>query len=243
MVDFLKQCVPQYKSFLKNNEFIEERKQVGNIIDRASQKEIVLQKKELLSSRQEGGLEKVRAIRWTGSPKNKKPFLEDNEVIEERKKVSSIDGFQGGEEDIIAISTMRSNRSSSIEFLSSNQRTNVALTRARYCLWILGNFTTLSNSDSIWEELVFDAKNRGCFFQADEDKDLANVLSIWKIMITHIHEATARDDYRGGRASMDFDPHPDDGCLSRWSPRPPFNIVMISIGSQDGETMSSREFK
>ena len=86
MVDFLEECVPPYKSFLKNNELIEERKQVGNIIDRASQKEVVLHKKELLSSRQEGGLEKVRAIRWTGSPKNKKPFLEDNEVIEERKK-------------------------------------------------------------------------------------------------------------------------------------------------------------
>ena len=46
-------------------------------------------------------------------------------------KVSSVDGFQGGEKDIIIISTVRSNRSSSIGFLSSNQRTNVALTRAR----------------------------------------------------------------------------------------------------------------
>lgn len=46
-------------------------------------------------------------------------------------KVSSVDGFQGGEEDIIIISTVRSNRGSSIGFLSSNQRTNVALTRAR----------------------------------------------------------------------------------------------------------------
>ncbi|KAE8646153.1 hypothetical protein Csa_015585 [Cucumis sativus] len=47
-------------------------------------------------------------------------------------KVSSVDGFQGGEKDIIIISTVRSNRSSSIGFLSSNQRTNVALTRARW---------------------------------------------------------------------------------------------------------------
>lgn len=46
-------------------------------------------------------------------------------------KVSSVDGFQGGEEDIIIISTVRSNRGSSIGFLSSVQRTNVALTRAR----------------------------------------------------------------------------------------------------------------
>ncbi|KAL0560437.1 hypothetical protein IC582_000842 [Cucumis melo] len=101
-------------------------------------------------------------------------------------RVSSVDGFQGGEEDIIIISTVRSNRSSSIGFLSSNQRTNVALTRARYCLWILGNFDTLSNSDSIWEDLVFDAKNRGCFFNAKEDKDLANVMSSWKMDVEKI---------------------------------------------------------
>lgn len=48
-----------------------------------------------------------------------------------RVKVKSVDGFQGGEEDIIIISTVRSNRDSSVGFLSCDQRTNVALTRAR----------------------------------------------------------------------------------------------------------------
>ncbi|GJY81163.1 UvrD-like helicase, ATP-binding domain, P-loop containing nucleoside triphosphate hydrolase [Tanacetum coccineum] len=49
-------------------------------------------------------------------------------------KVKSIDGFQGGEEDIIILSTVRSNSRGSVGFLSSLQRTNVALTRARYGL-------------------------------------------------------------------------------------------------------------
>lgn len=48
-------------------------------------------------------------------------------------KVKTVDGFQGGEEDIIIISTVRSNTGSSLGFLSCDQRTNVALTRARYC--------------------------------------------------------------------------------------------------------------
>ena len=46
-------------------------------------------------------------------------------------KVKSVDGFQGGAEDIIIISTVRSNTRSSIGFMSNLRRTNVALTRAR----------------------------------------------------------------------------------------------------------------
>ncbi|KAL3582367.1 hypothetical protein D5086_016699 [Populus alba] len=91
-------------------------------------------------------------------------------------KVSSIDGFQGGEEDIVIISTVRSNTGGRIGFMSDSRRINVALTRARHCLWILGNERTLSNSKSIWENLVHDAKERNCFFNADEDKDLAKAI-------------------------------------------------------------------
>ncbi|GJR23597.1 UvrD-like helicase, ATP-binding domain, P-loop containing nucleoside triphosphate hydrolase [Tanacetum coccineum] len=87
-------------------------------------------------------------------------------------KVKSIDGFQGGEEDIIILSTVRSNSQGSVGFISSSQRTNVSLTRARHCLWILGNERTLANSESIWKELVSDARNRHCLFDADADEYL-----------------------------------------------------------------------
>nr|XP_043619935.1 uncharacterized protein LOC122591753 [Erigeron canadensis] len=87
-------------------------------------------------------------------------------------KVKSINGFQGGEEDVIILSTVRSNSHGSVGFLSSPQRTNVALTRARHCLWILGNETTLANSNSVWSDLVSDARNRHCLFDADADECL-----------------------------------------------------------------------
>ncbi|AES99089.2 P-loop nucleoside triphosphate hydrolase superfamily protein [Medicago truncatula] len=90
--------------------------------------------------------------------------------------VRSIDGFQGGEEDIIIISTVRSNGSGNVGFLSNRQRANVAMTRARYCLWILGNASTLANSDSIWRKLIVDAKRRDCYHNADDDKKLARVI-------------------------------------------------------------------
>ncbi|CAN1143688.1 TPR and ankyrin repeat-containing protein 1 [Linum perenne] len=91
-------------------------------------------------------------------------------------KVKSVDGFQGGEEDVIIISTVRCNKSGAIGFLSNAQRTNVALTRARHCLWILGCGTTLNNSESVWRRLVHDAKARNCFFNIDEDESLGKVV-------------------------------------------------------------------
>lgn len=42
----------------------------------------------------------------------------------------------------------------------------------RYCLWVLGNEATLVNSRSVWKKLVIDAKDRGCFYNANEDKNL-----------------------------------------------------------------------
>ncbi|KAF0891412.1 hypothetical protein E2562_009841 [Oryza meyeriana var. granulata] len=92
-------------------------------------------------------------------------------------KINSVDGFQGGEEDIIILSTVRSNSDGIVGFLSNRQRTNVSVTRARYCLWILGNATTLSSSGSIWADLVRDAKDRQCFFNANSDKDISRVLA------------------------------------------------------------------
>ncbi|CAE6135334.1 unnamed protein product [Arabidopsis arenosa] len=67
--------------------------------------------------------------------------------------VRSVDGFQGGEEDIIIISTVRNNGNGNIGFLSNRQRANVALTRARHCLWVIGNERTLELSGSIWTNL------------------------------------------------------------------------------------------
>ncbi|WOL07365.1 hypothetical protein Cni_G16105 [Canna indica] len=88
-------------------------------------------------------------------------------------KVNSVDGFQGSEEDVIILCTVRANCAGSVGFLSDLNRTNVALTRARYCLWVLGNGSTLTSSGSIWAKLVFDAKARKCFFDAAEDASIA----------------------------------------------------------------------
>lgn len=48
----------------------------------------------------------------------------------------------------------------------------------RHCLWIVGSGTTLGNSGSVWKKIVTDAKKRGCFHNAEEDKNLANAIIV-----------------------------------------------------------------
>ncbi|MBQ6069262.1 MAG: AAA family ATPase [Bacteroidales bacterium] len=57
--------------------------------------------------------------------------------------VGTVDGFQGQERDVIVISMVRDNEQGSIGFLRDLRRMNVAITRARMKLIILGNADTL----------------------------------------------------------------------------------------------------
>ena len=58
--------------------------------------------------------------------------------------VNTVDGFQGQERDIIVISLVRSNDAGQIGFLRDLRRMNVAITRARMKLFILGDSTTMT---------------------------------------------------------------------------------------------------
>ncbi len=58
--------------------------------------------------------------------------------------VNTIDSFQGQERDIVYISMTRSNAAGVIGFLSDTRRMNVAMTRARKKLVVVGDSATLS---------------------------------------------------------------------------------------------------
>ncbi|CAM0870528.1 unnamed protein product [Alopecurus aequalis] len=91
-------------------------------------------------------------------------------------RVKSIDGFQGEEDDIIILSTVRSNGRGVVGFLADNQRTNVSLTRAKHCLWIVGNAHTLYKSGTVWTDLVADAQRRKCVFNATNDATICKLV-------------------------------------------------------------------
>ncbi|KAF9964194.1 DEAD-box type RNA helicase, partial [Mortierella alpina] len=66
---------------------------------------------------------------------------------------NTVDGFQGQEKDIIIFSCVRASQSGSVGFLADIRRMNVALTRARQSLFILGHADTLRREE-IWGDLV-----------------------------------------------------------------------------------------
>jgi superfamily I DNA and/or RNA helicase len=63
-------------------------------------------------------------------------------------EIKTVDGFQGREKEIIIISLVRSNDSGSIGFLSDVRRLNVAITRARRKLIIVGHVPTMAKNDT-----------------------------------------------------------------------------------------------
>jgi len=68
--------------------------------------------------------------------------------------VFMIDSFQGRESDIIIFSTVRCNLERDIGFVEDERRLNVAWTRARLALIIVGDRTTLTEKSGLWKRAL-----------------------------------------------------------------------------------------
>jgi regulator of nonsense transcripts 1 len=69
------------------------------------------------------------------------------------ENVRTVDSWQGREIEYMIFSTVRSNKDGGLGFLSNERRINVALTRAKHGMIILGNTATLE-SDPNWKDLI-----------------------------------------------------------------------------------------
>jgi ATP-dependent RNA/DNA helicase IGHMBP2 len=81
--------------------------------------------------------------------------------------VNTIDSFQGQERDIIYISLTRSNAAADIGFLADTRRLNVAMTRARKKLVVIGDSATLSKN-GFYGRFIEYAQANNSYFSAWE---------------------------------------------------------------------------
>ena len=78
-----------------------------------------------------------------------------------------VDGFQGREKDIIILSCVRSNAQRQLGFVADARRLNVAITRAKNAMWIIGSSQHLARN-AIWKSLIEDARDRKRYIQDSE---------------------------------------------------------------------------
>ncbi|GMM39894.1 putative DNA/RNA helicase [Hanseniaspora uvarum] len=89
-------------------------------------------------------------------------------MISQTVAVETVDSFQGQEKAIMIFSCVRSSdTSTSIGFLKDYRRLNVALTRGKSNMWIVGNSNMLIK-DKLWGSLIRDAEERGAVVNGGE---------------------------------------------------------------------------
>lgn len=92
-------------------------------------------------------------------------------VYADKIAVNTIDSFQGQERDIVYISLTRSNTEGTIGFLSDTRRMNVAMTRAKKKLVVIGDSATLSRS-AFYADFITYAEEHQAYQSAWEFADL-----------------------------------------------------------------------
>ncbi|CAN6678594.1 unnamed protein product [Malus baccata var. baccata] len=82
--------------------------------------------------------------------------------------ITTIDGCQGREKDVAIFSCVRTNEHGRIGFLSDFRRMNVAITRAKSSVLVVGSASTLRKRDEHWNNLIESAEKRDCLLKVSQ---------------------------------------------------------------------------
>ena len=124
-------------------------------------------------------------------------------IVFDGVRVSAVDDFQGEENDIIILSLVRSNVKGIIGFLKESNRVCVALSRAKKGLFVIGNFSMLTEKDEPWPSIIHEMEKKGLVQKALP-------------LGCSIHDKTTLVS-----SGDDFNQVPEGGCLELCSTRLP----------------------
>ena len=101
------------------------------------------------------------------------PYSAQVKTLREKLKpleleIDSVDGFQGREKDVVIVSLVRSNREGEVGFLADTRRMNVALTRARRKLIVIGDSATVT-THAFYQRMVEFFESIGAYHSVWEE--------------------------------------------------------------------------
>ena len=88
------------------------------------------------------------------------------ELFNDELTITTVDNFQGKENDIIILCLVRCNEYQRIGFLKNENRVCVALSRAKHGFYMIGDMNALKKNSSLWKEIHTTLKSRKCVDQA-----------------------------------------------------------------------------
>lgn len=145
---FDEQLQPAYLSRFNPEEFLILREHLYALLSAHRQAELPLPSIALISPYRE-------QVRYMEAA-----IAEDEALADAPITINTIDGFQGQERDVVYISLVRSNAKGEIGFLQDYRRMNVAMTRARRQLIVIGDSATIGN-DPFYQQMLEYVEQQG----------------------------------------------------------------------------------
>lgn len=119
---------------------------------------------------------------------NNSGISDNGKLLYDLIEIASVDSFQGREKDYTILSCVRSNQHSGIGFLNDPRRLNVALTRAKFGVIILGNPQVLSRQP-LWNALLHHFKKNQCLVEGSLHQLKQSLIKLEKLK-KYVHNRT-----------------------------------------------------